>query len=188
VRTGHVEVAQEAWDRLADTTVPDSDWAAGAEARARAMLRTGAAAEDCYREAVSRLSSTPLQPELGRAHLLYGEWLRRENRRLDARAQLRTAFELFTAMGAEGFAERTRRELMATGERTRRRDAEASAGLTPQELHIARLARSGRTNIEIGAELYLSARTVEWHLRKVFGKLDITSRRELRDALPGRNP
>jgi DNA-binding NarL/FixJ family response regulator len=118
--------------------------------------------------------------------LLYGEWLRRERRRVDARRQLHTAYEMFTAIGADAFAERARRELVATGEKVVRRDVDLHTELTPQEEHIARLARDGRTNPEIGAELFISARTVEWHLRKVFTKLDIASRKELRDALPPR--
>jgi DNA-binding CsgD family transcriptional regulator len=129
---------------------------------------------------------TPLRPELARSHLLYGEWLRREHRRLDARDQLRTAHDLFTEMGIEAFAERARRELLAVGDSVRRRKPDAHDDLTAQELHIARLARAGRTNIEIGEELFISARTVEWHLRKVFAKLNITSRRGLQDALPAR--
>ena len=136
-----------------------------------------------YREAIDRLGRTQLRPELARAHLLYGEWLRREGRRVDARAQLRTAHEMLAAMGAEAFAERARRELMATGETVRQRTVETVNELTAQEASIARLARDGRTNPEIGAQLFLSARTVEWHLRKVFTKLGISSRRELPAAL-----
>ena len=126
-------------------------------------------------------------PHLARARLSYGEWLRREKRRADAREQLRQAHETFASMGAEGFAERARRELLATGEKVRKRRDDTRDELTPQEEHIARLAREGRTNPEIGAELYLSPRTVEWHLRKVFIKLGIGSRRGLRDALPSRD-
>jgi DNA-binding NarL/FixJ family response regulator len=126
---------------------------------------------------------TRLRPELARAHLVYGEWLRREDRRLDAREQLRTAHEMLVAIGMEAFAERARRELVATGETVRKRGAERVTTLTAQEAHIARLAREGLTNPEIGAQLYLSARTVEWHLRKIFTKLGIGSRRELHAAL-----
>jgi len=132
------------------------------------------------------LSRTALRPEIGRAHLLYGEWLRREDRRTDARHELRLAYELFATLGAEGFAERTRRELLATGETVRKRNVDTDHELTPQEEYIARLAREGRTNPEIGSELFISARTVEWHLRKVFTKLGITSRKELQVALPDR--
>jgi DNA-binding NarL/FixJ family response regulator len=128
-----------------------------------------------------------VRPELARAHLLYGEWLRRQGRREDARAQLRTGYDLFVAMGMEGFAERARRELMATGETVRKRTAEAGASedLTPQEQQIALLVRDGLSNPEVGARLFLSPRTVEWHLRKVFAKLAISSRRQLRDVLQG---
>jgi len=142
----------------------------------------------CYREAVDRLGRARMRPDLARAHLLYGEWLRRENRRVDARAQLRTAYEMLEGIGMEAFADRARRELMATGEKVRKRSPGARDQLTPQEEQIARLAREGLSNAEIGAQLFLSSRTVEWHLRKVFTKLDISSRRQLRAALtqPGR--
>ena len=143
----------------------------------------GADAEALYREAIERLGRTQLRPELARAHLLYGEWLRREGRRVDAREQLRTAYDLFVAIGMEAFAERARRELLATGETVRKRSVETRDQLTPQELQIARLASEGHTNPEIGAQLFLSRRTVEWHLRKVFDKLEIGSRRELPAAL-----
>ena len=123
---------------------------------------------------------------LARARLSYGEWLRRENRRIDAREQLRPAFEAFTSMGADGFAGRARRELQATGAKVRKRAEDTCAELTPQEEEIAQLARRGRTNPEIGAQLFIGARTVEWHLRKVFAKLDISSRRELEEALSPR--
>ena len=150
--------------------------------RARARRR-GAEAERCHRESIQRLARTRPRPELARSQLLYGEWLRREGRRVDAREQLRVAREVFMAMGAEGFAERARHELLATGEKVRRRSDDTRDDLTPQEQHIARLAGDGLTNPEIGAELFLSPRTVEWHLKKVFTKLGISSRRALRDAL-----
>ncbi|MBV8994539.1 MAG: helix-turn-helix transcriptional regulator, partial [Pseudonocardiales bacterium] len=134
-------------------------------------------------EAIGRLGHTELRPELARAHLLYGEWLRRENRRADARAQLRAAHETLGAIGMDAFAERARRELLATGETVRKRTVVTLSTLTAQETSIARLAVDGQTNAEIGAQLFLSARTVEWHLRKVFTKLGISSRRELRRAL-----
>ena len=185
VRTGRAEVAREAMERLsAMTVIEGSDWAKGLEARSRALLSEGLDAEHCYAEAVERLGRTPLRPELARAHLLYGEWLRRENRRNDARHQLRAAHHLFTTTGAEAFAERARSELLATGEKVRKHEVDINHELTPQEEHIVRLARDGRSNAEIAAELFLSTRTVEWHLRKVFAKLGITSRRELREALP----
>ena len=141
-------------------------------------------AERWHREAVGRLSRTGFRPELARAYLLYGEWLRREGRRTDARAQLRTAHDMFAAIGMQAFAERARRELVATGETARRRTAGPHEQLTPQEAQIARLARAGLSNPEIAAQLFLSPRTVEYHLAKVFTKLDITSRRQLRQALP----
>src|SRR5712692_5772303 len=187
VRTGRAEIAREALERLsAMTAIEGSDWAKGLEARSRALLSEGQDAEHCYTEAVERLGRTQLRPELARAHLLYGEWLRRELRRGDARHQLRAAYDLFAVIGAEAFAERARRELLATGEKVRKRQVDTYTELTPQEEHIARLARDGRTNPEIAAELFISARTVEWHLRKVFTKLGITSRRGLHDALPPR--
>jgi DNA-binding NarL/FixJ family response regulator len=147
-------------------------------------VREGAAAEPLYREAIERLSRTRLRPELARSRLLYGEWLRRANRRTDAREQLRAAHDAFVSMGADAFAERARHELLATGAKVRKRVDETRDELTPQEEHIARLARDGMTNPQIGAELYLSPRTVEWHLNKVFTKLGIRSRRELATALP----
>jgi hypothetical protein len=187
VRTGQAEIAREALERLtAMTTIEGSDWAKGLEERSRALLSEGREAEHRYTEAVERLGRTPLRPELARAHLLYGEWLRRELRRGDARHQLRAAHDLFAVIGAEAFAERARRELLATGETVRKREIDTCTELTPQEEHIARLARDGRTNPEIAAELFISARTVEWHLRKVFTKLGITSRMGLHDALPSR--
>ena len=186
-RTGRAVIAREALERLsAMTTIEGSDWAKGLEARSRALLSEGKDAEYRYAEAVERLGRTQLRPELARAHLLYGEWLRRELRRGDARHQLRAAYDLFAVIGAEAFAERARRELLATGEKVRKRQVDTYTELTPQEEHIARLARDGRTNPEIAAELFISARTVEWHLRKVFTKLGITSRRGLHDALPPR--
>jgi DNA-binding CsgD family transcriptional regulator len=187
VRTGRAALAREALDRLsAMTTIEGSDWAKGLETRSRALVSEGQIAERCYAEAAERLGRTPLRPELARAHLLYGEWLRREQRRLDARHQLHAAFHLFTVIGADAFAERARRELLATGEKVRKRETGTHHQLTPQEEHIVRLARDGRTNAEIGAELFISARTVEWHLRQVFTKLGITSRRDLHNALPPR--
>jgi ATP/maltotriose-dependent transcriptional regulator MalT len=179
-RGGDVELAREALQRLAETTQPSgTDWALGVEARSRALLSDSATAEELHLEAIDRLSRTQLRPELARAQLLYGEWLRREGRRSDAREQLRTAHHMFAAIGMEGFAERTRRELVATGETVRKRSAETRDELTPQEEQIVRLARDGLSNPEIGAQLFLSSRTVEWHLRKVYMKLGISSRREL---------
>lgn len=184
-RTGRVELAADALDRLAEMTrASGTDWALGVEARARALLADGVVAEQLYRTAIAHLRRTHVTAELARAHLLYGEWLRREGRRLDARDQLREAYDMFGAMGADGFGERARRELLATGETARKRTAEGSDELTAQETQIARLAAQRQTNPEIGASLFISHRTVEWHLRKIFTKLGITSRRELAAALP----
>ena len=147
------------------------------------MLAEGATAERLYREAIERLSRIPGAETLARAHLLYGEWLRREHRRVDAREQLRIAHTMLADMGMAAFAERARRELLATGETVRKHTVETLDELTPQELHVARLAANGQTNPQIGAQLFLSPRTVEWHLSKVFAKLGISSRKELRTAL-----
>jgi ATP/maltotriose-dependent transcriptional regulator MalT len=184
-RAGDTELAGAALERiLAATAVADTDWALGIRARSRALLSEGEDADRLYREAVERLGRTRLRPELARAHLLYGEWLRRANRRVDARAQLRAAHEQCLAVGMEAFAERARGELLATGEKVRKRTVETRDELTPQERQIAGLALDGLSNPEIGARLFLSPRTVEWHLRKVFAKLGIHSRRELAGALP----
>ena len=187
IRSGRTERANEALNELAEWALAsDTDWALGVEARSRALVSPSHAAERFYVEAIDHLGRTSPEIELARAHLLYGEWLRRENRRVDAREELRTAHEMFTAMGAEAFAERCYRELLATGEHARKRSVETRYDLTAQEAQIARLARDGRTNPEIGNELFISTRTVEWHLRKVYPKLGITSRRQLRTALPDR--
>jgi DNA-binding CsgD family transcriptional regulator len=180
-RTGSPELAIGAVRRLSETTsVSGSDWALGIEVRSRALLSEGETADRLYREAIERLSRTRMRAELARAHLLYGEWLRRQNRRVDAREQLRIAYQMLTAMGMEGFAERARQELLATGETVRKRTVETLAELTAQEAQIARLARDGRTNQEISTQLFISPRTVEWHLGNVFTKLGITSRKQLR--------
>ncbi len=186
VRSGKPALAADALRRLSATTIEGSDWAKGIQARSQALVSTGEVADHSYTEAIERLSSTHLRPDLARAHLLYGEWLRRANRRIDARHQLRAAYGMFAAIGTDAFAERARRELLATGEKVRKREVDTLGALTPQEEHIARLARDGRTNPEIGAELFITSRTVEWHLRKVFTKLGITSRKGLHDALPTR--
>jgi DNA-binding CsgD family transcriptional regulator len=189
MHAGDAELARDALERLAATTQPaGTDFALGIETRSRALLSDGTAADDLYREAIERFSRTRLRPELARAHLLYGEWLRREGQRVDAREQLRTAHHLFDAIGMEGFAERARRELLATGEKARKRSHGTREELTPQEEQIARLARDGLSNPEIGAQLFVSARTVEWHLRNVFAKLGITSRRQLQTELPQDGP
>jgi DNA-binding CsgD family transcriptional regulator len=183
-RGGDAELAREALERLAETTQPcGNDLALGIEARSRALLSDGAAADDLYRDAIARLRRTQLRPELARAHLLYGEWLRREGRRFDAREQLRTAHDLFLAIGMEAFAERARTELLATGQTARKRTVATRGALTAQEAVIARLARDGLSNPEIGSRLFLSARTVQYHLGKVFTKLDISSRGQLDRAL-----
>jgi DNA-binding CsgD family transcriptional regulator len=183
-RAGDLELARGALARLSKTTQPcATDVALGIEARCRALLSDGAVADDLYREAIDRLSRTRVRPDLARAHLLYGEWLRREGRRTDAREELHTAYGMFDAIGMEAFAGRTRMELLATGLKVRKRDDETRDRLTPQEEQIAGLARDGLSNPEIGALLFLSRRTVEWHLHKVFAKLDISSRKELAEAL-----
>jgi DNA-binding CsgD family transcriptional regulator len=186
VRCGQADRACEAMQQLAETArASGTDWALGVEARSRAQLSEGDAAENLYAEAIERLGRTRVRLDFARARLLYGEWLRRAGRRVDAREQLRGAYQLLTAMGVEGFAERARRELAATGETVhQKQDAETGEELTAQEMQIARLAGDGRTNPEIGAELFISPRTVEWHLHKVYPKLGISSRRQLHEALP----
>ena len=184
---GRCALASAALERLSERTrgASGTDWALGIEARVRALLSEGEAADACYRESIERLGRTRLRAELARAHLLYGEWLRRERRRADAREQLRTAHDMLEAMGMEAFAERARRELRATGETARKRTvATSDAELTAQEAQIARLARDGLSNPEIGARLFISPRTVQYHLRKVFDKLGITSRSQLDRVLP----
>jgi DNA-binding CsgD family transcriptional regulator len=187
-RSGAAELATDTLERLSETTrASGTDWALGVEARSRALLSEADAAERLYREAIERLDRTRIRVDLARARLLYGEWLRRENRRMDAREQLRAAHNTFSRIGAEAFAERARRELLATGETARKRTDELRGELTAQEAQIARLASHGRSNAEIGAELFLSPRTVEWHLRKVFAKLGIRSRKRLGEALLSRD-
>ena len=184
-RGGQAGIARDALERLVETTqAAGTDFGLGIEARSRALLREGDGAEPLHREAIERLRRTRQRSELARAHLLYGEWLRRAGRRKVAREQLHTAHEMFTAMDMEAFAERARRERLATGEKLRRRAAETRDLLTPQETQIARLARDGLSNPEIAARLFLSPRTIEWHLKKVFSKLEISSRQGLHDTLP----
>ncbi|MCU1428779.1 MAG: putative HTH-type transcriptional regulator [Actinomycetia bacterium] len=184
-RSGSHAVAADALEQLVKRTrASATDWALGIEARSRALLGDGEAAESLHREAIERLRRTRITVHLARAHLLYGEWLRRERRRADAREQLLTAHEMFITMGAEGFAARAERELVATGDAARKRALETSSPLTTQEEHVARLARDGLSNPEIGARLFLSPRTVQYHLRKVFMKLGITSRMQLDRVLP----
>jgi DNA-binding CsgD family transcriptional regulator len=185
VRCGEREAGEAALQRLsAMTTAAGTDWALGVEAYSRALLSEGDAAEGLYRKAIALLARCSISTALARTHLLFGEWLRRESRRVEAREQLRVAHEMFTAMGAEAFAERAQRELRATGEHLQGRGAESSAQLTPQEAQICRLASDGHTNPEIAAKLYISRRTVEYHLRKAFRKLGIAGRIELHRALP----
>ena len=181
-RTGQLKSAKLALEEFQQVTnVANSQWAHGLALRSEALLTEGEAAEGLYRSSIESLGRTEMRVELARAHLLFGEWLRRENRRVDARRELRTAYELFIAMPALGFAERARRELLATGERVQARGGHRdNTEFTPQELHVAFLAREGRTNPEIAEQLFISARTVEYHLGKVFTKLGISSRRELR--------
>ncbi len=185
-RSGQPQLGASALERLAvRTQASNTDWALGLEARSRALLAEGPSAETLYEEAVTRLARGHVGFHLARAQLVYGEWLRRENRRADARRQLGAAHDLFASFGAEAFVERARRELLATGETARRRTPDSLSLLTPQETQIARLAGDGLTNPEIGAQLFISPRTVEYHLRKVFPKLDISSRKDLQRALAG---
>jgi ATP/maltotriose-dependent transcriptional regulator MalT len=184
-RTGKAERALDALEWLAATArAGGNDWGLGVEARSRALLSRGDAAESLYGEAIERLQGTRLRPHLARAHLLYGEWLRRERRRTDARDQLRTASQLFTAMGIKTFAARAQRELLATGEHVRKRGVETRDWLTAQEAQVAGLARDGLSNRDIGDRLFISQHTVAYHLRKVFTKLDISSRKQLEWVLP----
>ena len=184
-RCGRIDFATAAVQRLAERTqAAGTDLALGIEAGARALVSERSQAEAFYCEAVERLDRCRVELDLARAHLLYGEWLRREQRRVDAREQLRTAHEMFASMGAEAFAERTRRELLATGETVRTRTPDTRDQLTAQEAQIAQLARDGLSNPAIAARLFISPRTVQYHLRKVFAKLNITSRNQLRSALP----
>ena len=185
-RTGDLKLVRAALDWLSErTAVTPTDWSLGIEARVRAFLSEGEAAERLYRESIDRLGRTRLRAELARSHLLYGEWLRRERRRADARAQLCTAYDMLDAMGIEAFAERAHRELLATGGTARKRTPETSSQLTAQEEQVARMARDGLSNLEIGARLFISARTVQYHLGKVFTKLGISSRSQLDRVLPG---
>jgi DNA-binding CsgD family transcriptional regulator len=180
VRCGRRDLAKDALRRLSrKAAASGTAWALGIEARARAQLSDGDTAEAQFRAALDHLSRARVRAERARTHLLFGEWLRRENRRTAARTELQTAYEMFTAMDMPGFASRTYGELLAAGA-TVHRPAAAAHDLTAQEAHIARLARDGLSNSEIGAQLFISARTVEWHLRKVFAKLGVTSRRQLR--------
>jgi DNA-binding CsgD family transcriptional regulator len=183
-RTADRALLESALEWLSERTrVISSGWASGIEARTRALLSEGEAAEALYRQSIEHLSGTRARLELARTHLLYGEWLRRDRRRLDARSHLRTALEAFTSMGAEAFAHRAERELLATGERARKRTVDTLDQLTPQETQIARLAAEGHTNREIAAQLFISASTVEYHLRKAFRKLGVKSRTQLKDRL-----
>lgn len=184
VRSGATELATDVVERLSETTgASGTDWALGVEARSRALVSDTDAAEPLYREAIERLDRTLIRVDLARACLLYGEWLRREGRRVDAREQLHRAYNMFAMIGMEAFAERARRELIATGEKVPKRGVETRGQLTPQEEQITRLVRNGLSNPEIGAQLFISCRTVEWHLRNVFSKLSISSRKQLRMAL-----
>jgi DNA-binding CsgD family transcriptional regulator len=188
-RTGDEALVRATLEWLSERTrVTPTDWALGIEARVRALLSEGDDADGLYRESIERLGRTRVRVELARGHLLYGEWLRREGRRIDAREQLRTAHEMLDTMGVEAFAERARRELLATGETARKRTVETRGELTAQEAHIARLASDGLSNPEIGTRLFISRRTVEYHLHKVFAKLDISSRNQLHVALGAPSP
>jgi DNA-binding CsgD family transcriptional regulator len=180
-RCGVPEQAADALKRLSSTTrATGTDWGLGTEACSRALLSDGDAAERLYRESIERLGRTGVRIALARAHLLYGEWLRRERRRLDARKQLHHAHALFTEFGMEAFAERARVELVATGEHARKRTFETRDDLTAQEAQISRLAAGGATNQEIAAQLFISPSTVDYHLRKAFRKLGVKSRHQLK--------
>jgi len=179
-RSGHDERAADALDVLsASTQASGSPWALGVEARSKALVSRGDAAESSYREAVERLEPTRLRFDLARTHLLYGEWLRREGRRVDARTELRMAHDLFADFGMEAFAERARVELEATGDHARKRTVDTLDQLTPQEAQISRLAALGNSNREIAAQLFISPSTVEYHLTKIFRKLDVRTRTQL---------
>jgi RNA polymerase sigma factor (sigma-70 family) len=180
VRAGTPELAADTHRRLVETTrASGTDWALGIATRSRALLVEGQRAEDLYVEAINRLGRSRIAVDQARAHLLYGEWLRRQRRRLDARKQLRAAHELFSDFGMEAFAERTRVELQATGEHARKRTVDTLYQLTPQEAQIARLAAQGNTNREIAAQLFISPSTVEYHLHKAFRKLNVKTRTQL---------
>ena len=190
-RTGEAAAVTAALDWMSERTrARPNDWMLGIEAQIRALLSDGEGADSCYQKSIERLSRTPIRPQLARTRLLYGEWLRRQGRRMDAREQLRAACDMLEAMGMEAFAERARRELLATGETVRKRTAPAAGAVVPgepltaQEAQVARLAGDGLSNPEIGARLFLSPRTVKYHLSKVFTKLDITSRGQLHRVLP----
>jgi DNA-binding CsgD family transcriptional regulator len=188
-RGGRPELALDAVERLAETTqASGTEWAQGVELRSRALVSDGDTADRLYRDAISHLARTRVRVELARAHLLYGEWLRRERRRRDAREQLRTAYEMLVAMKAGALIDRAERELLATGETVRKPTAAVADQLTSQEAEVARLAHNGLSNAEIGARLFISPRTVEYHLRKVFAKLGISSRQQLGAALAERPP
>jgi DNA-binding CsgD family transcriptional regulator len=180
VRSGKSKLAVDGLRRLSEMTAASgTNWALGVEARSRALLSDGEAAERLYRQAIERLEGTRVRVELARGHLLYGEWLRRQRRRVEARGQLRAAHELFTEFGMEAFAERARVELEATGEHARKRTVETRDDLTPQEAQVSRLAADGATNHEIAARLFISRSTVDYHLRKAFRKLGVKSRHQL---------
>jgi len=184
-KTGDTGLLTVALEWLSERTrVSPTEWVLGIEARVRALLSEGEEAERLFRESIERLGQTRVRVELARGHLVFGEWLRRKNRRVDARAELRTAYEMFASMGAEAFADRARRELLATGETVRKRKAETRGELTAQESQIARLARDGLSNPEIGTRLFISPRTVQYHLHKVFVKLGISSRSQLDSVVP----
>jgi DNA-binding CsgD family transcriptional regulator len=185
-RSGRRELAADTLERLCERTqAAGTEWALGVEARSRALLSDGEIAEDLYHESIDRLGRTRIALESARAHLLYGEWLRRRGRRVDARAQLRHARAEFLEMGAEAFAQRAIRELLATGETARKRTVETRDELTAHEARIARMARDGASNQDIATQLFVSRKTVEYHLHKVFTKLGISTRQQLEHVLPG---
>ena len=186
VRSDHHAVARSAFATLADrTAIAGTPWALGLRARCRALLEEGSKAEAAYLEAISRLGRSRADVDLARAHLLYGQWLRRGQRRRDARRQLRTAEDMFHAMGATGFAQQAGDELRATGERARKRTPDTEFDLTPQEARVAKLAAGGAANMQIAEQLFISPSTVDYHLGNVFRKLGVRSRTQLARQLPG---
>jgi DNA-binding CsgD family transcriptional regulator len=184
-RSGEDELTARSFALMSETTqASGADWGLGVEARCRALMSDKEEVDDLYRAALDHFDKAMLRTQTGRTHVLYGEWLRRGRRRVEAREHLRAALDLYTEIGAEPFIGRAERELLATGEKVRKRTVATANDLTPQEAEVARLAADGHSNPEIGARLFISSKTVEYHLHKVFDKLDIDSRSQLARALP----